>query len=203
MSMVNKSPYPLYKVLTVGDGLREDLDAANIHERILILTAKQLYVPTVFENYPHNVKLQSGKMLTLDLWDTAGQEDYDRLRPIAYTDVAVVLLAFSVDMPVFLENVYDKWWPEVMHYCPFGTPMILVGLETDLRRDGNVIKMLRSQELAPVTRHVQSMANKIGHVPYIECSSKTGEGLHIVFPTVVDVIRKPSLGRTKGKCTIL
>jgi small GTP-binding protein len=68
-------------------------------------------VPTVFENYPHNVKLQSGKMLTLDLWDTAGQEDYDRLRPIAYTDVAVVLLAFSVDMPVSLENVYDKVSP--------------------------------------------------------------------------------------------
>ncbi|KAK9334085.1 P-loop containing nucleoside triphosphate hydrolase protein [Lipomyces starkeyi] len=201
MSMVDKSPYPLYKVLTVGDG-------ACGKTSMLLTYAKgefpDLYVPTVFENYPHNVKLQSGKMLTLDLWDTAGQEDYDRLRPIAYTDVAVVLLAFSVDMPVSLENVYDKWWPEVMHYCPFGTPMILVGLKTDLRGDGNVIKTLRSQGLAPVTTGMaQSMANKIGHVPYVECSSKTGEGLHTVFQTVVDAIRKPSIGRTKGKCTIL
>ncbi|KAK9484307.1 P-loop containing nucleoside triphosphate hydrolase protein [Lipomyces starkeyi] len=201
MSMVDKNPYPLYKVLTVGDG-------ACGKTSMLLTYAKgefpDLYVPTVFENYPHNVKLQSGKMLTLDLWDTAGQEDYDRLRPIAYTDVAVVLLAFSVDMPVSLENVYDKWWPEVMHYCPFGTPMILVGLKTDLRRDGNVIKTLRSQGLAPVTTGMaQSMANKIGHVPNVECSSKTGEGLHTVFQTVVDAIRKPSIGRTKGKCTIL
>ncbi|KAK9356985.1 P-loop containing nucleoside triphosphate hydrolase protein [Lipomyces doorenjongii] len=199
--MVDKSPYPFYKVLTVGDG------ACGKTSMLLTYTKGEfpdLYVPTVFENYPHNVKLQSGKMLTLDLWDTAGQEDYDRLRPIAYTDVAVVLLAFSVDMPVSLENVYDKWWPEVMHYCPFGTPMILVGLKTDLRRDGNVIKTLRSQGLAPVTAGMaQSMANKIGHVPYVECSSKTGEGLHIVFQTVVDAIRKPSIGRTKGKCTIL
>ncbi|KAK9325532.1 P-loop containing nucleoside triphosphate hydrolase protein [Lipomyces orientalis] len=197
--MADKSARPVYKVLTVGDG------ACGKSSMLLTYTKGQfpdLYVPTVFENYSHNVKLQSGKTLTLDLWDTAGQEDYDRLRPIAYPDVAAVLLAFSVDMPASLENVYDKWWPEVMHYCPFGTPMILVGLKTDLRTDHKVIQTLRSQGLKPLTTGMgQGMANKIGHIPYVECSSKTGEGLQNVFQTVVDVIvRKSTNGR---KCTIL
>ena len=37
------------------------------------------YLPTVFENYTAQMERDSGNIL-LHLWDTAGQEDYDRLR---------------------------------------------------------------------------------------------------------------------------
>jgi small GTP-binding protein len=49
----------------------------------------------------------------LALWDTAGQEDYDRLRPLSYPDTDVILLCFSIDSPVSLINVKEKWSPEV------------------------------------------------------------------------------------------
>ena len=48
------------------------------------------------------------KKVELALWDTAGQEDYDRLRPLSYPDTHVVLLCFAIDQPDSLENVVEK-----------------------------------------------------------------------------------------------
>ena len=49
----------------------------------------------------------------LALWDTAGQEDYDRLRPLSYPDTDVILMCFAIDNPDSLENIPEKWTPEV------------------------------------------------------------------------------------------
>lgn len=49
-----------------------------------------------------------GKSVQLALWDTAGQEDYERLRPLAYSKAHVILIGFSVDTPDSLENVKNK-----------------------------------------------------------------------------------------------
>ena len=65
------------------------------------------YVPTVFENYVADVEVD-GRRVELALWDTAGQEDYDRLRPLSYPDSHVVLICFAIDLPDSLENVQEK-----------------------------------------------------------------------------------------------
>jgi Ras family len=51
------------------------------------------------------------KVIELALWDTAGQEEYDRLRPLSYPDSDVILICFAVDYPTSLENVEDKVGP--------------------------------------------------------------------------------------------
>uniref|UniRef100_A0A4W3GWB3 Uncharacterized protein n=1 Tax=Callorhinchus milii TaxID=7868 RepID=A0A4W3GWB3_CALMI len=75
-----------------------------------------------------------GDGVELALWDTAGQEDYDRLRPLSYPDTDVILMCFSIDNPDSLENIPEKWTPEVKHFCP-NVPIILVGNKKDLRND--------------------------------------------------------------------
>lgn len=71
------------------------------------LSLLQVYVPTVFENYVADVEVD-GKHVELALWDTAGQEDYDRLRPLSYPDSHVILICFAVDSPDSLDNVQEK-----------------------------------------------------------------------------------------------
>ena len=67
----------------------------------------QSQVPTVFENYVTDCRVD-GKSVQLALWDTAGQEDYERLRPLAYSKAHVLLIGFSVDTPDSLDNVKHK-----------------------------------------------------------------------------------------------
>jgi Rho family protein len=66
-----------------------------------------LQVPTVFENYVTDCRVD-GKSVQLALWDTAGQEDYERLRPLAYAKAHVILIGFSIDTPDSLDNVKHK-----------------------------------------------------------------------------------------------
>jgi small GTP-binding protein len=65
------------------------------------------YVPTVFDNYAVTVMI-GGEPYTLGLFDTAGQEDYDRLRPLSYPQTDVFLVCFSVVGPSSYENVKEK-----------------------------------------------------------------------------------------------
>ncbi|KAI4776235.1 ras family protein [Aureobasidium sp. EXF-3400] len=108
-----------------------------------------VYVPTVFENYVADVEVD-GKHVELALWDTAGQEDYDRLRPLSYPDSHVILICFAVDSPDSLDNVQEKWISEVLHFCQ-GLPIILVGCKKDLRHDQKTIEELHKTSQTPVT----------------------------------------------------
>lgn len=68
----------------------------------------------------------------LSLWDTAGQEEFDRLRSLSYDDTHAIMLCFSVDSPESLENVESKWVGEIAENCP-GVRLVLVALKCDLR----------------------------------------------------------------------
>ena len=80
---------------------------------------------TRFDNYSAPM-VCDGVPVSLGLWDTAGQEDYDRLRPLSYPQTDVFLICFSVVSPSSFENVTSKWCPEIKHHCP-DAPILLIG----------------------------------------------------------------------------
>ncbi|KAI9761458.1 MAG: Rho GTPase [Candelina submexicana] len=143
------------------------------------------YVPTVFENYiTHTIHPPTGKTVELALWDTAGQEEYDRLRPLSYPETDLLFVCFAIDCPNSLENVMDKWYPEVLHFCPTA-PLILVGLKSDLRTKRTCIDLLKTQGLTPVTpEQGRAVAGRMG-ATYMECSSKEMTGVDDIFESAV------------------
>lgn len=140
------------------------------------------YIPTVFENYVADIEVEE-KRVELALWDTAGQEDYDRLRPLSYPDTDVIIMCFSIDSPDSLDNILEKWSPEVRHFIPT-VPIILVGNKKDLRNDMQTIKELDKKRQKPVTTEDgHAMAETIKAYGYLECSAKNKEGVREVFET--------------------
>jgi small GTP-binding protein len=126
----------------------------------------------------------SDEPYTLGLFDTAGQEDYDRLRPLSYPQTDVFLICFNVTSPPSFENVKEKWFPEVRHHCP-ATSCIIVGTMVDLRDDPTVIEKLARQRQRPISfEQGERLARELGAVKYVECSALTQKGLKNVFDEV-------------------
>ena len=164
------------------------------------------YIPTVFDNYSANVMVD-GKPINLGLWDTAGQEDYDRLRPLSYPQTDVFLICYSIISPSSFENVSAKWYPEISHHCP-GVPIILTGTKLDLRDDAETISRLAEKRMAPIT-YEQGMqkCKEIGARKLMECSALTQKGLKNVFDEAIRAVINPDTSSTKqkrrGGCSVL
>jgi len=160
------------------------------------------YIPTVFDNYSANVMVD-GKPVNLGLWDTAGQEDYDRLRPLSYPQTEVFLICFSIISPHSFDNVKSKWWPEIQHHAP-GVPLILVGTKSDLRNDSSMAAQLASKGLRVVSvEEAQQRAREIGAVTYMECSALTQEGLKTVFDEAIRASMNHKQPKQSGSCCII
>ncbi|ETV69456.1 hypothetical protein H257_14826 [Aphanomyces astaci] len=165
------------------------------------------YIPTVFDNYSANVMVDT-KPINLGLWDTAGQEDYDRLRPLSYPQTDVFLICFSVVSPASFENVKAKWFPEIQHHAP-GVPFILVGTKLDLRDDEETIDRLKEKRVKPITTEQgEALKNELGAFKYLECSALTQKGLKQVFDEGIRCVlqhhKNPKkTARKFGGCSIL
>lgn len=82
---------------------------------------------------------------------------------------------------------FSQWYPEVLHFCPT-TPIVLVGLKSDLRTKRTCIELLKTQGLTPITvEQGENVADRMG-ASYAECSSKEMRGVDEVFSKAVDQV---------------
>lgn len=176
------------KCVVVGDG--------SVGKTCLLMSySKNIfpleYVPTIFET--NTVQFAIGdEIATLLLFDTAGQEDYDRLRILSYPGTDVFLVCFSVVCDASFANVEERWIPELRYSCGHDVPIILVGTKIDLRNDAETIEDHRKGELRIITEEEgRETAKRIRAHRYLECSAVTRDGLSDVFKEALLAVVKP------------
>lgn len=202
----NKAPDSHLKFVVVGDG--------GVGKTCLLISYVQRqfptdYVPTVFENYVTKIEGPRNMIIELALWDTAGQEEYNRLRPLSYSEVDILMVCYSIDNKTSLQNVQDLWIPEVKHFCP-DVPIMLIGLKSDLYARENIDDLVDP-------RRAESLAKSLGAFVHVQCSAKLRSDIDAVFNVALttglrDVLaeqkdvpqllknpfkKKPALNRTK------
>ena len=187
------------KVVVVGDGA--------VGKTSLLYSFYQQepigeYIPTLMEwcNIPIFVDNEEH---ILEVWDTAGQEDYDRLRPLCYGETAVFLICFSCVSPNSHFNVPARWMPELMHHCPKARHY-LVCTKIDMRNDETQVQRAKDHGYNIFTREDgEKLATQINACKYFETSSETGFGIRDVFEEVCRYEKYPTLySEPKKKCII-
>jgi Rho family protein len=158
----------------------------------------------------------------LSLWDTAGQEEFDRLRSLSYDDTHAIMLCFSVDSPDSLENVETKWVGEIAENCP-GVKLVLVALKCDLRkRDDDDAENAEPEKPCIDYDEGLRVAEKIKALRYLgrntprldisqclanetlECSAMKNRGVNEAFTEAARVALQVKTSKDKsGGCTIM
>jgi small GTP-binding protein len=164
-------------------------------------------VPTVFGNYSGHV-LFGGATLGLNLWDTAGQDEYVRLRPLSYPQTDMFLVCFDVANRTSFENVASKWKRELGEHrqcMALNVKFVLVGNKIDLREDAEVIERLRLKNEHPVTcEEGIACAKELGMAAYAETSALTGSGVAALFGACCAIFMQGRAGEApdRGKCVV-
>jgi small GTP-binding protein len=76
------------------------------------------YTPTIFDNCTQKT-VYKNQPVNLGLWDTAGEENYNLLRPLSYPQTNVFLVCFSIIDRKSFDNVSIKWVPEITQHVKF------------------------------------------------------------------------------------
>ena len=200
---MTQDPIPI-KLVAVGD------KAANKTVLLMRYCKREVptaYVPTVFDGYSVTVSCSTrvsestnsylcsfykvtmdNKLIEVGLYDTAGQEEYDRLRPLSYANSDGLLVAFSVDSRESMANIKDKWMQEINHYRP-DAKVIIVATNIERRSAkkpegaGECISQEEGLEFA------RQMAKKYKNVVgYRECSAQTGRQVTKTFHDAVRAV---------------
>ncbi|VDN59510.1 unnamed protein product [Dracunculus medinensis] len=150
------------------------------------------YIPTAFDDYAIEA-LINGKTKVITVCDTAGEDDYNSLRPLSYPDADVFIVCYSVERPGSIKSIREKWLPEIKKFCP-EVPILIIGNKKDIRCERKALTTsshdkIKDSNFNGLVDIDEASALACEFTPHkvIECSAKTKEGVRQVFDTAIRV----------------
>ncbi|XP_028857956.1 rho-related GTP-binding protein RhoV [Denticeps clupeoides] len=186
---------PAVRCMLVGDG------AVGKTSMVVSYTSNGYpadYKQTAFDVFTGHVQVD-GSPVQIQLFDTAGQDEFDNIRSLSYEQTDVFMLCFSVVNPTSFENVSKKWIPEI-RACNPRSPIVLVGTQADLLLDVNVLINLDQSKVKPVLgSRARALSGKIRAAEYVECSALTQKNLKEAFDAAIFAAIKHKGGKAKKR----
>jgi cell division control protein 42 len=156
------------------------------------------YVPTIFDNHVVQMRVHN-KDVTLQLWDSAGQEEFENIRVLSYTNKDVFAICFSLVNLASLVKIQSMWLPGLKRHIQ-NPRFILVGTKKNLRENKAVRLKLSHDCMRPVlTSEGQAKAAEMKAYGYVECAAMQQDRINEVF----DLALTCALKRKKKKAYLL
>jgi small GTP-binding protein len=135
--------------------------------------------------YDSFVQECNGTTVEIQLWDTAGQEQYRALGPVYYRNASAAIVVFDLANRSSFMNLGD-WISSFRDVCTISAVVIVVGNKSDRAE-----RAVQSEEAKAWARG--------RNASYVETSAKTGQGVRVLFdelvsllaPSLVDVAESP------------
>lgn len=129
--------------------------------------------------YTKRVDTSKG-MIEVNLWDTAGQEEYHAVAPIYYKNSHAAILVYSVTDERSFERMVQ--WHRELSQIAGDVKIVVAANKIDLAKD----------RVIPTSRGVE-YAQSIGCM-HFEVSAKTGEGIEMLFKYLTEELAKSNTG---------
>jgi small GTP-binding protein len=167
-----------FRVVTIGDSSvgKTSIVKKFIHDRFD--PVEKNTIGALYESFTDKV---GGRDLEVQIWDTAGQEQYRSLSPVYFRSAAAALLVFDITNRTSFENL-DDWLSSFRNASNDQAALFLLGNKSDLHEQRKV----ESQE-------GEDWAQKHG-CRYFETSARMGDGIPAVFKAVVEKLAGENLG---------
>ena len=163
-----------FRSVTIGDSSVGKTCIVNRFLQDKFDPAEQNTIGTLYESFQDK---RDGRDLEIQIWDTAGQEQYRSLGPIYYRSSAAALVVFDITNRKSFEDI-GIWIQEFRNVAGENTIVLLVGNKIDL-----------STERAVTREEAEDWAKKNNCI-YQETSARTGEGVKQLFKVLVDELMK-------------
>ena len=166
----------LFKYVIVGDA---SVGKSNLLLRYSHGQFREEYQLTIGVEFGSNNLSIDDKVFRIQIWDTAGQENFRSITRAYYKNSACALVVYDITNRESFDNV-STWIEDCRNQSPQTIFMVLVGNKTDLDSENKrVVSFEEGQELAEKNKMM-----------FFETSAKSGKNVDDIFYRSAETIAK-------------
>lgn len=160
----------IFKVVFIGD---QGVGKSSLVSRYVTSSFKTDYLPTIGANVVAKEYSYEGRVITLIIWDIAGQDMFTKIRDKYYAGGSMAVLVYDVTNRDTLEHA-TFWLDDMKKATRSNLPVILVANKIDLNR------VVRKEDGEKLAREIKAKL--------VETSAKTGENVRKLFDELVKLL---------------